>query len=514
MKLEMRGECGVKKIMIFMVTVFLCTGILAGCSAGEKNDPVEVEALQEAYLGEGVEDLNFFPVTDAGYVGDPMPFYDEGKFHIFYLLDERAGHTGYHPWALCETENFCEYEDLGAVIPFAEKAEEQDIALGTGSVVRAKDGTYHAFYTGHNDARSPKEAIMHAESPDMKSWTKLPEDTFYAGKDFSQDDFRDPYVRYMEEDDCYWMLVTTRKGNGGVIVRYSSKDLKTWKEEGIFFENDMDTDSNMECPSLVSFGGKWYLAFSDQWPFRQVHYRMADSPEGPFSKPENEVLDGNGFYAGRLEGDGEKLYAFGWNGTKQGHQDSADYDWAGNLVVHEISQKKNGELVPVVNALVQKGAAREISFTSLQKTDSVEQIKNGWRFSGAEYEMVEFQKLRGNYLLQGTFQNIKKNDRFGLAFHMSEEGKGDLNLVFNAEKGKLYFYNTEDWENAQPQSRADVDFGNGELEFSVMIGGGVVCVYVDNQCALTARMYTSQGAKWGFFSRRSEVSVQDVKLFR
>ena len=101
-----------------------------------------------------------------------MPFYDDGKFNVFYLADQRNGKQGYHPWGLIKTEDFASFDDKGVVINYGDTVESQDIALGTGSVIKDKDGMYHAFYTGHNDTYSPKEAVMHAVSSDMENWEK------------------------------------------------------------------------------------------------------------------------------------------------------------------------------------------------------------------------------------------------------------------------------------------------------------------------------------------------------
>lgn len=80
-------------------------------------------------------------------------------------------------------------------------------------MIKDKEGLYHAFYTGHNDTYEPKEAVMHATSMDLDNWTKIPEDTVYAGETYSQDDFRDPYVLYVAEEQQYWMLISTRSGS-------------------------------------------------------------------------------------------------------------------------------------------------------------------------------------------------------------------------------------------------------------------------------------------------------------
>lgn len=329
------------------------------------------------------EGASVFPKSNDHFVGDTMPFFDNGTMNIFYLADQRDGKTGYHPWALLQTQDYCFYEDKGIVIPYGESIQDQDIALGTGCVIKDQNGGYHAFYTGHNDHQAPKEAIMHATSSDMLNWTKVPEDTF-VGEQYSLDDFRDPYVFYVPEEQCYWMLVVTRKDNNGVIVRYSSTDLSKWKDEGVFFEDDMGYGTNMECPSLLKFKDKWYLCFSDQWPDRVVHYQVSDSVKGPFTKPERDTVDINGFYAGRLETDGENLYVVGWNGTKVDHEDTNEYDWAGNVVTHQLEQQADGLLKPVVNEKVKGVLSHELALNPVTMTETVKTLEQGYQFGGGQ----------------------------------------------------------------------------------------------------------------------------------
>ncbi len=491
-----------------LISGLLCALCFSGCS--QKNNDES-----ETYLGENIEDVQLFPASDAGYVGDPMPFYDDGVFHVFYLLDQRGSDTGYHPWALYDTENFYQYEDQGIVIPYSDDIEAQDIALGTGSVIRDKDGLYHAFYTGHNDTYTPKEAVMHATSEDLINWEKIPEDTFTAGDHYSQNDFRDPYVLWVEEENRYWMLVVTRSNNTGVIVKYTSEDLKTWKDEGVFFENDLGTDSNMECPSLLFYEGKWYLAFSDQWPDRVVHYRISEDINGPFQTPQQDTVDSDGFYAGRLESDGENLYVFGWNATKVDHSDSEDYDWAGNLVVHQLVQKDDGSLAPVINDSVKKGMDHELSLEPVRMTETIEKHKNNYTLSGENYEAVEFKNMLGSYLFEATVTNFKDSEKFGIAFQTDEDAVGGLNIVFDVANNKLAFYNTDALYAQDPQSEIAFDYAKADqFDISMMISDGVASVYINGECAMTARMYGSQGTTWGIFGINSNVQFENVKIYK
>lgn len=139
-----------------------------------------------------------YPTAPGTFVGDPMPYYDGQDFLIYYLEDHRDGEVGFHPFSLFKTRDFYHYQNAGEVIPYVNEADDQERALGTGSVIKDEDGLYHAFYTAHNGDLDPKEAIMHATSKDGEKWDKLPDHTFFASSAYEANDFRDPYVFYVE----------------------------------------------------------------------------------------------------------------------------------------------------------------------------------------------------------------------------------------------------------------------------------------------------------------------------
>ena len=479
--------------------------LLCGCGGpGETEQP-----RTEADHPEAV----FFPVTDA-LVGDTMPFFDGGKMNIFFLADQRDGKLGYHPWGLLRTENYWSYEDAGIVLPYGETAEDQDIALGTGCVIKDQQGTYHAFYTGHNDFREPKETIMHATSSDMLSWTKHPEESFTAEEGYSVNDFRDPYVLWAEQDGCWWMLVTGRTPETGVILRYSSPDLSNWKFEGVFFADDMGYATNMECPSLLQFGGKWYLAFSDQWPDRVVHYRVSDSMAGPFEKPAQDCVDSNGFYAGRLETDGERLYLVGWNGTKIGHDDLNDYDWGGSAVIHQLVQAEDSSLRPVANELAVAGTNHSVPLSPKRMTDTVKAGDGSYTTKGELYEIVRFEALERSSRIEADISGFGGEGLFGFAFAPDTENVGMLSFVFNLKEGRVEFHNTENLVEDDPQSSMPFDFSKQDkLHATIFIGDGVACLYLNGEIALTARMYHTQGTDWELFSANAGVTWENVEVY-
>ena len=484
-------------LVISLLLLCACKGSAASQQEGEEHEAVSV-----------------FPKTEAAWIGDTMPFYDDGTMYIFYLADQRDGKVGYHPWGLLRTKDYCNYENDGIVLPYGETGDDQDIALGTGCVIKDQNGLYHAFFTGHNDYRDPKEAIMHATSSDMHDWKKIPEDTFIANDHYSRDDFRDPYVLYIPEEQQYWMLIVTRSNNNGVIARYTSKDLSHWEDQGIFFEDDMGYGTNMECPTLIQFNNTWYLTFSDQWPDRVVHYRTSNSAKGPFVKPAHDTFDGSGFYAGRLETDGTNLYAVGWNGTKIKHDDANEYDWAGNMVVHQLAQREDGSLHAVENEKVAAALSHNVHAEPLKMSETISEKKNSYEFKGDQYELVQFDAFSDSGRMEVEITDYADDEMFGIAFAPDMDNVGTLNYVFNVKENKIEFYNTDRLMDSYAQSFMEYDLQKGEpLNISMYVNDGVVCVYVNDDIALTARMYWSAGTKWQIFGANADVKWNNLTVY-
>ncbi len=501
-----------KKIgILFIISLAL---VMVGCKKNSK-DTAKVD--NNIKKDNKIEEVLVYPSPDSGFVGDSMPYFDGEKMNIFFLDDQRLGTQGYHPWARYTTKDFCEFEFWGDVIPYGNDITKQDIALGTGSVIKDKNGIFHAFYTGHNDTYSPKEAIMHATSTDLQNWDKHEKDTLYADEEYSSDDFRDPYVFYNENEGKYWMLVTTKKNNMGLIALYKSVDLIQWKHEKVFFENDMGSDSNLECPTLIEWNGYWYLTFSDQWPDRLVHYRIAKSAEGPFEKPEVDYFDSNGFYAGRLEKAADKMYLIGWNATKDSHQDENNYNWGGNLVSHQIIQKDNGLLsVTPIQSIIEK-MNHNMNVSALYNSETITKENRTLHFSGMDYEIASYPKIDGSTKITGKIKINDKTNIFGFAFNLGDNKFGTLNFVFNKPEASIGFFNkrTDIINSEEAQSKINYTLNDGEeIKFTILLDNTVATLYVNNEIALTARMYSVNKKEWGFFCENSNITLQDIKVYK
>src|SRR5690606_37469907 len=173
------------------------------------------------------------PYPTTGWVGDVMPYFNDGQFEIFFLHDAtdqiKAQSSGEHPIHKFTSTNLVDFRYEGEMIPYGDVQSAEHL-LGTGSVVKANAG-YYFFYTGHNGseawmADNPREIVRYAYSRDLDTWEK--KQGFDLGASihdgYDQNNFRDPHVFYNEEFGEYWMLISTRKDDRGVLALYTTDD--------------------------------------------------------------------------------------------------------------------------------------------------------------------------------------------------------------------------------------------------------------------------------------------------
>ena len=460
------------------------------------------------------ENMCINPKSVVGYVGDVMPFFDNGEMNVFYLQDGRNTYLGFHPFALMTTTDMVNYHDYGEVIPYVNNIYDQDLALGTGSIIKDQNGLYHCFYTGHNSNKNTDlphyEKIQHATSVDKINWTKIPEDGFYGG----HNDFRDPYVYYVEEKQVYYMLVTTRVNNSGVIKQYRSKNLKIWTDCGVFFNNDSGS-YNMECPAFIEYNGYYYLTYSEQGNHRVTHYRYKKNLNDPWIKPKIDYFDGEGFYAARPEKGWDKLYIFGWCGTKTGEWDFGGFDWGGNLVTHELVQKENGELTPKIVSQIDEKINNQVEY----KYEDGSKI-NDINFEQTAKKAYMVEKLSDNITkinFKINISNVSNKGDLGLSFNtISNNVLSNLLISFDVNNNSLVFYNNatnfNDYGNSQIKVPYEYEL-NKDIDVTILIDGQILTVYLDNSIALSTRMYDMPNANFSFYGNLVDASIKEIKFY-
>ena len=449
-----------------------------------------------------------------------MPFYENGKFHIFYLYDARNTMPTFHPWYKVTTTDFASFADNSEMIPTG-TANQQDGALGTGSVFKL-NGIYYAFYTGHNGVLDPKEKIMLATSTDLKNWTKDPSFLLQASWGYDRNEFRDPIIIKDKISGTYKMLIATRSEVGlvsnsnvpwrAVIAQYSSSNLRDWTLEKPFYEDT--TTFLTECPDVFTMGDYQYLIYSSI-DDRMVHYKYRPLTSNTWITPINNKLDGIAFYAGKTVTDGTNRYITGWCPTKNKDIDSNKFDWAGSLIVHRLIQHADGTFgVSIPEGVNNKFIINKL----LNPVIDFGSVKQGGAYTlkanGTEKAFSVFDRETGAFKIK-THIKATSSTQFGFELGACGTRNEVFAIVFDLAKNQLRLDKVI--KNASSLNLTQLPLNvpaNKEFDITIISENSVCVIYINDEIAFTNRIYKMNQNPWAIFADNGEVTFSDLKIFK
>jgi sucrose-6-phosphate hydrolase SacC (GH32 family) len=371
-----------------------------------------------------------------------MPFFHDGEYHVFYLLNNSGNHS--INWEHAVSTDLVTWRDLPPALEY-----DPDDATGpeggcmfTGSVIE-RDGVFHAFYTSWNpDNPDGREFVCHATSTDLITWTKHPEHMIapngihYA--DHQARDFRDPDVVWDEERGRYVMYILANpvaNPEAWVFGVLSSADLTAWTQEP-----HIEGIPGDECPDFFQAGDTFYMHGCGIYAF-------AENREGPWRVPATNTVDRR--MAAKRTFDGRRHVWFG--------------GWLDGpfSIPREVYEGPNGLLYmkPVEEVLA--------AFDDVQQrsTDLVLTAKTAWQSS-----------VPGDYLLEGTFA---LGGRDLVLTVRKSGGEGNHQLVLSPRASAILAVGGD-----QPESRP-VSFDSAVTSVQAFVLGDVAEVFVDSRYAAT-----------------------------
>lgn len=461
------------------------------------------------------------PYYSAGYTGDVMPFFDNGKFHIYFLHDaqNKPAGKGFHDIHEFLSTDLAHFTYEGQTIPFG-NTTDPDFAIGTGSVVKVGN-LYYFYYTGHNETpafvqSNARESVLCATSSDLKNWTKISTFKITAPAGYYNYDFRDPHVFYNDELKQYSMLVSTQTepGRKAVLLHFTSADPASGKwdvQSPVYTTTPQESYLMMECADIFKMGNYWYLTFSENWSTNKgTHYKMATSINGPWTTPQNDKIDGEYFYAGKTASDGNKRYVFGWDARKTPENDLGNKDWAGNLVIHELTQNADGTLAPkivesVKDLFSKKNVTAEVEATSGNATATNGTYKLE---STAEKAMVTFKSTGKKARIKAEVTLNNAVGTAGFVFHTNDSGSY-YKIVLDVAKSKIAGINSASQEVTQIPFSLQT---NTKYEVEIITEGSVVIFYINGKVALTNRIYGRDKNKWGIVAEGQSATITNLQI--
>ena len=514
-----------KKRLSLLLALFFACVLLSGCQNNEaaKNPtpaaaPAEngepfatVEDDKDFSLlrtpgsqEEAYEYRTFFrPAVDGisqPYVGDTMPYYEDGTYYIYYLKE--GGDSYNHSIYLATTKDFVTYTEYDDPILESSRSGGQDGWAGTGSVVKVKD-TYWFFYTGHasSDIYEYMEKIMVAKgtAPDkfekVESWEITPPAELGQKRDF-----RDPQAYYDAESDTIHMTVTASQGGTARILKYTlSADLQEVTYDGIIFTNTAENFWNLECSDTFRMGDKYYLTYSAQDD--TLWYAAADAPYGPYG--EAKRLDGKLFYAAKHVESPEGSYMVGWARRSESPSSTSEVSgWAGNLAVQQLKQKENGDLALVPADTV------EAQYTKRRRL-LTEEDQIGIR-AGSRYSYTPVFTAYESFMLKGKM-TFTGQGSFGLAFDYNGQDDKTKIVCLNPGEQKLQLLFNEG-NTLITETSAPLEAGK-EYSFTYIQEGSAGIFWLGDEASLTVRLYGVSGKPIRLFTESNTVTWTDLREY-
>lgn len=457
------------------------------------------------------------PYYSAGYTGDIMPFFDNGKFHIYFLHDaqNKPAGKGFHDIHEYETNDLANFSYKGQMIPYG-NTSEPDFAVGTGSVVKVGN-IYYFYYTGHNETspfiqNNPRESVLCATSNDLKNWTKIPNFKITAPEGYYDYDFRDPHVFYNEKDGNYNMIVSTQTNSSrkAVLLAFTSADPSTgnWKVKGpIYTTTPQENYLMMECADIFQMGNYWYLVFSENWGnSKGTHYKMASSIDGPWTTPEQDMFDGEYFYAAKTASDGSKRYVFGWTARKSPENDGGNKEWGGNMVIHEINQNPDGTLTFQAPQAVKSIFTKQTALELVDKSGTVTENNDNYQLDGNA--IVSFKSAGKKARVNATISLGNATASAGFKFDTNDTGNF-YKIVLEPSNNRIAGYNSANQLVTQIPFKIETGVS---YEVEIISDGSITTFYIGGKKVLSNRIYGRELTKWGLVSEGQQFSVSNLKL--
>ena len=439
----------------------------------------------------------------VGRMGDTIPFYHDGAYHVFYI---RA--MAKMPWAHIVSTDLVHWVDLPtAIIPDGDPMGPHGENIGTGSVIET-GGVFHAFFTGWNP-RNPagREVVGHAISTNLIEWTKIPGDICAPDsvtyKNHHDRDFRDPYVFWNEEEQCWWLLIYANDANTGLIVIgvYTSTDLKEWKAQP-----PIANLLGQECPDYFRIGDTHYLIGGFRYNY------STESIRGPYLNPKNPYLDTPLIYAGKRMFDGKRHVWTGWFRNLAGERDSGALEWGGphQCLPRELYAGPGGELYArPVDEVIAVFSNTVLDLASRPSESSAPK----WNYDGAV--LVGSSERNGSqqvfdvpahYMMTASMELDPGAELTVVLREQPDSGDG-YRLVVRPERGEVEI----NGPGFSYPRRCFIDTSK-PVKVQVFVQGTIIEAFINDAYAFSCRAYNYSKGKLGFNVAGGSVRLMDLQV--
>ena len=385
------------------------------------------------------------------------------------------------------------------------------------------NGTFYYFYTFN-------QTIALTTSPDLEQWTPYEHNPVLTadGVVYDRGHFRDPYVFFNAQEECWWMVFCSRCPSlpgqrAGCVGLAKSSDLLHWKVADPL--SAPGTDPHLECPQVFQHEGRWYLTVLA----RHTRCRFADSPNGPWQRSRGRDLGTLTTHAGsRLASDGKRWisWPFILTPSETSNDLLEEVDWLGGptAVPRQWTFHKDGS--------VTQGPAEEIIQAMHAAAGGSRRPLDGAKPLIGRWELTAGQTACSNDINGGTLQLSDYPEDFYLeAQVVFDQPNSNFNLLLNIDEGITRGYQLTLHPDRDMVTLRHVSFWDGiqsrvletqsipldarkPIRLRVFRFGTVLDVFVDDKATLTYQLLQHQGGGMALEFRDGKGTIRDILVRR
>jgi beta-fructofuranosidase len=444
------------------------------------------------------------------WMNDPNgPIFYHGRYHMFHQYNPQSAIWGNMNWAHATSPDMIHWQHDPIAISPTPGGPDQD-GVFSGSAV-LDNGRPTVIYTGVAPPDSPLDATLRdgrhtwretqclavAQDEDLRIWKKLPQPVIATPPEgLKVTGFRDPAL-WREGDR--WMLVlgSGTSAKGGMILLYSSPDLRHWTYLHPLVEganssreadNPVDTGDMWECPDFFPLGDKHVLLISTMG---KVRWKVGTYANQRFTPEKEGVVDWGSYYAAKtmLDRDGNRIL-WGWIPETRSETDLIIAGWAGVMSLPRgISLNSHNELQTEVSSAAKQLRSRHISIAHERNAAALHQKLAAIRIENLAAEL--------DIHLNPTA------DAFSLKLH-SETGEPFATILCTNKPRQLRIN-----EFTAPLSGP----AGSPVHLHMFLDGSVLEIFANQTASLTARLYQVPSGPLRL-SIEGAVELESIDLWR
>jgi beta-fructofuranosidase len=462
--------------------------------------------------------LHFKP-TD-GHVADVIPFYWEGVYHAFYLKRRPGRGT---PYAHVVSRDLVQWEEMPDALETGAPGEPDHDNCFTGSIIE-REGVFYLFYTGHtpNNPPLPCETICLATSHDLITWQKDPANPILQADErwYERDDWRDPYVFWNAQEECYWMLLCARQKDSatprrGCIGLATSPDLVSWQVQPPLWSPGIVYAP--ECPDLFHSHDHWFLLFSTI----ETRYRYFDLWSAPLQfASATDALDTPRFYAAKAFHAGDRHLLAGWVSSNAGETDSGGWEWGGTMgLLRELVPTSDGHLWVQCPEEVRR-AFRQVALGP-DKYPLLQPVTGNWECRGEKIvgsspdgmALALFPDVPADYRLSATLTLSGPVATGGLMLRLPAKLDGGYQLALEPARQRALVRNWATWGDSAPTVERPLPlYPDRPLRIEAYVRGSILEVFFEDRVALTTRIYNFAQGALGLFATNGQILIENLEI--